>query len=85
MDRLTLLPLVANAAAGTSLAAGFKHFFGKDDWFDVAVQSGLIYMNHDGGPASAAMLTLWSAPVCYIGKVFSQAFVSAGLKEARNR
>ena len=82
VDRLEFVPLVLNAAAGTALASSVKYFTGKDDWVDVLVQCGLIYANYDGGPAAAAALTVWSAPIAYISKVFGQAVVSAGMKEA---
>lgn len=82
MDRLTVVPLIGYALAGTSLTAGLKHLFGQDDFIDVSMQSALVYWNHDGAASGAALKTVWAAPVCYVSKVFSHAFVRAGLKES---
>jgi hypothetical protein len=79
IDGLELAPLVASAVGGTVVASSLKYFFGKDDWIDVAVQSGLIYANYDGSPAAASLLTLWSVPIAYVSKVLAGTFVSAGI------
>lgn len=84
VDRLEVISLLANAAAGTAAAQLLKRIAPGGEAWDVLVQCGLIYVNMDAGPVMSAITSVWSAPIAFVSKTLSSTLLDHALLEGEH-
>ena len=79
VDRLEMMSLLANAAAGTAAAQLLKRIAPGGEAWDVLVQCGLIYANKEAGPLMSAITSVWSAPIAFVSRTLSSTLLDHAL------